>query len=121
MRLEDDGVGPEMRRTTVEGGEDTALCVWKTPLRLVARVGMLVWRDDVDATCSAEAVCDVCARVLVAWSWLSVANSIVHKLDRISDLRVSWACGCHLLLVAARLGRGRRRGSGWAVLVFCRT
>jgi hypothetical protein len=72
VRLEDDGVGPEMRRTTVEGGEDTALCVWKTPLRLVARVGVVVWRDDVDATCSAEAVCDVRAGVLVAWAWLSV-------------------------------------------------
>ena len=72
MRLEDDGVGPEMRRTAMEGGEYTALGVWETPLRLVARVGMLVWRDDVDAMCSAEAVCDVCAGVLVAWSWLLV-------------------------------------------------
>lgn len=72
MRFEDDSVGPEMRRAAIEGSEDATLCVWKTPLRLVARIGVVVRRDDVDATCSAEAVCDVCAGVLVAWSWLLV-------------------------------------------------
>ena len=67
MRFEDDSVGPEMRRAAIEGSEDAALCVWETPLRLVARVRVLVWRDYVDATCSAEAVCNVCAGVLIAW------------------------------------------------------
>ena len=67
MRLEDDGVGPETRRAAIEGSEDAALCVWKTPLRLVARVRVAVWRDDVDAGYFAEGVCDVCAGVLIAW------------------------------------------------------
>ena len=67
MRFEDNSVGPEVRRAAVESSEDPSFGVWKTPLRLVARVRVAVWRDDVDAGYFAEGVCDVCAGVLIAW------------------------------------------------------
>lgn len=73
MSFEDDGISPEMCRSAVESSEDSILCVGETPLCLVSRVGVRVWCDDVDAVGFAEAVCDVCAGVLVAWSSLSVA------------------------------------------------
>ena len=75
MRFEHDSVSPEMRRPAIESSEDSSFGVGETPLRLVMRVGVSVWCDDVDTACFAEAVCDVCAGVLVAW--LSVSTRIV--------------------------------------------
>lgn len=67
MSFEDNRVSPKMCRSTVQSGEDPVLRIGETPLRLVTRVGVSVWCDDVDTGCSAEAVCDVGAGVLVAW------------------------------------------------------
>ena len=69
MRFENNGVSPEMRRSAIESSEDPSLCVGETPLRLVSRVTVSVWCDDVDVGGFAEDVCDVCAGVLVAWWW----------------------------------------------------
>jgi hypothetical protein len=65
--FENNSVSPEVRRAAIESSEDPGFGVGETPLRLVARVGAIVGRDDVDAGCFAEGVCDVCAGVLVAW------------------------------------------------------
>ena len=49
MRSIDDGVGPKMGRASVEGGENPALGVWESPLRLVALIGDCVRRYDLYA------------------------------------------------------------------------
>jgi hypothetical protein len=67
VRFEEDGVGPEVRCSGVESGEDAGFCVGEGPLCLVAGVGVGVWYDDVNAMCFAECVGDVRAGVLVAW------------------------------------------------------
>lgn len=94
MRFEDNSVGPEVRRAAVKSSEDSSFGVWKTPLRLVARVRVVVWRDDVDAGCFAQVVRDVCAGVLVAWWWwLLVSRYIGIVNDFYWDFLTSWFHG----------------------------
>jgi hypothetical protein len=67
MRLEDDGVSPEVSRSAIESGKNASICVWERPMCLVAWIWRSMWRDDGDATCFAETVSDVCSRVLIAY------------------------------------------------------
>jgi len=75
MGVVDDGVGPEMSRTCIECGEDPRFGIWERPLSLVVWARRRVRCDNLYTAVFAQAVSDVCARILVACAWPSVVSS----------------------------------------------
>jgi hypothetical protein len=66
MCFVDDGVRPEVGCAIVESRKNAGLCIWETPVWLLAWIWRRVWCGYVDAAYVPQIVSDVRSGVLIA-------------------------------------------------------